>query len=58
MEKLKKTPGRPIKYLTGQSRDNANKIAWAKSKRLKRQRANEEEKNRWRKQRRKIRNQK
>jgi len=45
MEKLKKTPGRPIKYLTGQSRDNANRIAWANSKRLKRQRAKEEEKN-------------
>ena len=41
----KKPPGRPIKYLTGQSRDNANRIAWANSKRLKRQRAKEEEKN-------------
>ena len=45
-EEIKKNPpGRPVKYFTKQSRDNANKIAWAKSKRLKRQRAKEEEKN-------------
>ena len=46
MEKFKKKPpGRPIKHLTGQSRDNANRIVWANSKRLKRRRAKEGKKN-------------